>query len=256
MRYHAGYDQHAAAPPAAGVSLLLFVALAGGAALLFVVGRAVLRRRRLSAARKRARGPLPPAAKRVQGEARMLLARPDVLIAATKKTSFQPSAEVIEVALIDTAGTVRLDLVILPTGTITREATGAHGIDRDELQRLHAPHYRDVHSEIAAHLSAAEVVLAYDAPLEKRALHRTAAGYELELPDADWRCLRIAYSEFHGLADRKEGGLRRWTLAQAARREGIALAKPHLRALGDCRTILDLLHHLAGTTPGGRDRRA
>ena len=229
------------------VSVLLIIALAGAAVILLFGGRVLLRRRRTRAARKRARGPLPPAAQRVQGEARTLLGRPDVLIAATKKTSFQPSAEVIEVALIDTAGTVRLDLVVLPTGTITREATAAHGIDREELQRLNAPHYRDVHTEIAVHLSAAEVVLAYDAPLEQRALHRTAAGYELELPVADWRCVRIAYSEYHGLADRKEGGLRHWTLPQAARREGIPLAKPHLRALGDCRTILDLLHDLAGT---------
>ena len=98
----------------------------------------------------------------------MLLGRTDVLIAATRKTSFQPSAEVVEVSMIDTEGTVRLDLVLLPTGTITREATAAHGIDRDELQRLDAPHYRDVHTEIAAALAAAAVVLAYDAPLEKR----------------------------------------------------------------------------------------
>ena len=239
------------------MTLLLIVALAGAAVLLFFVGRVVLRGRRVRAARRRARGALPPAAKRVQGEARMLLGRTDVLIAATKKSSFQPSAEVIEVSMIDTTGTVRLDLVLLPTGTITGEATAAHGIDRDELQRLGAPHYRDAHTEIAAVLSAAEVVLAYDAPLEKRALHRTAAGYELELPDADWRCVRIAYSEYYGVAAKNEPGLRNWTLAQAAHREGIALAKPHLRALGDCRTILHLLETITGTeTNGDRDRRA
>ena len=237
------------------MTLLLVVALAGAAVLLFFVGRVVLRGRRVRAARKRSRGPLPPAAKRVQSEARSLLGRTDVLIAATKKTSFQPSAEVIEVSMIDTTGAVRLDMVLLPTGTITREAIAAHGIDRDELQRLGAPHYRDAHDQIAITLSAAAVVLAYDAPLEKRALHRTAAGYELQLPDADWRCLRIAYSEYHGLADRTEGGLRHWTLAQAARREGIALAKPHLRALGDCRTILHLLETITGTATDD-DRRA
>ena len=231
------------------MSPLLFIALAGGAVLLFLAVRVLPRRRRISAARKRARGPLPPAAKRVQGEARMLLGRTDVLIAATKKTSFQPSAEVVEVSMIDTAGTVRLDLVVLPTGTITREATAAHGIDRDELQRLDAPHYRDAHAEIAAALAGAAVVLAYDAPLEKRTLHRTAAGYELELPDADWRCVRIAYSEYHGIAAKKEDGLRHWTLPQAAHRVGIALGNPHLRALGDCRTMLSLLEAIAGS-PG------
>ena len=232
------------------MTVLLIVALAGAAVLLFFAGRVLMRRHRVRAARKRARGPLPPAAKRVQGEARMLLGRPDVLIAATKKTSFQPSAEVIEVSMIDTTGAVRLDRVIIPTGTITREAIAAHGIDRDELQRLGAPHYRDAHDEIATALSAAAIVLAYDAPLEKRALHRTAAGYELELPEADWRCVRIAYSEYHGVAATKEQGLRHWTLPQAAHREGIALGKPHLRALGDCRTILTLLQAI---TSSGQD---
>ena len=116
------------------------------------------------------------------------------------------------------------------------------GIDRAELQRLDAP-------EIAAALAGAAVVLAYDAPLEKRTLHRTAAGYELELPDADWRCVRIAYSEYHGIPAKKEDGLRHWTLPQAAHREGIALGNPHLRALGDCRTMLSLLEAIAGS-PG------
>ena len=171
----------------------------------------------------------------------MMLGRPDVLIAATKKTSFQPSAEVIEVSMIDTTGAVRLDRVILPTGTITREATAAHGIDRDEFA---AP--RCAALPRRARRDRGRAVRRGDRARLRRAAGEAgaaphAAGYELELPDADWRCLRIAYSEYHGLATGTEGGLRHWTLAQAARREGIALAKPHLRALGDCRTILDLL---------------
>ena len=237
------------------MSLLLFIALAGGLVLLYLAVHAVMHRRRIRAGRKRAQGPLPPAAKRAQGDARLLLGREDVLIAATKKTSFQPSAEVIEIAMIDTTGAVRLDRVMLPTGAVTREATAAHGIDRDELQRLHAPHYNDVHDEIAAALSAAKVVLAYDAPLEKRGLYRTAAGHELALPDVDWRCVRINYSEYADVPAKKEDGLRRWTLPQAARREGIPAGKPHLRALGDCRTILHLLETITGTA-ADNDRRA
>ena len=232
------------------MSLLLIIALAGGCALLYVATRAVVRRRRIRARMKRARGALPPAAERAQGEARSLLGRADVLIAASKKTSFQPSAEVIEIAMIDTTGRVRLDRVMLPTGAVTREATAAHGIDRDELQRLNAPHYHEVHDEIAAVLSTAKVVLAYDAPLERRGLYRTAASHELALPEVDWRCVRISYGEYSAVPDRKEGGMRRWTLSQAARREGIPVGKPHLRALGDCRTILSLL---AAITGNGQD---
>ena len=58
------------------MTLILIGALAGAAALLFLAGRVLMRRHRVRAARKRARGPLPPAAKRVQGEARVLLGRP------------------------------------------------------------------------------------------------------------------------------------------------------------------------------------
>ncbi len=234
---------------------LIIVALAGSGAFLYLVARAVVRRRRIRASRKRAQGPLPPAAKRAQDDARLLLGREDVLIAATKKTSFQPSAEVIEIAMIDTTGSVRLDRVMLPVGAVTREATAAHGIDRDELQRLNAPHYRDVHDEIATTISSAEVVLAYDAPLEQRGLYRTAGGHELVLPEVRWRCVRINYSEYAGVRARKEEGLRRWTLPQAARREGIPLGKPHLRALGDCRTILSLLEAITGTAGRNQHRR-
>ena len=163
------------------MSPFLIVTLLVALVVLFLVVRVVVRRRRIRASRKRARGPLPAAAQRAQERARELLGRNDVLIAATKTTSFQPSAEVIELSLIDTTGAVRLGRVMLPTGTITREAIAAHGLDRDELQRLRAPHYLDVHEEIEAALAAAAVVLAYDAPLEHRRLYRTAAGHEREL---------------------------------------------------------------------------
>lgn len=229
------------------MSPFLIVTLLVALGVLFLVVRVVVRRRRIRASRKRARGPLPAAAQRAQERARELLGRNDVLIAATKTTSFQPSAEVIELSLIDTTGAVRLDRVMLPTGTITREAIAAHGLDRDELQRLRAPHYLDVHEEIEAALAAAAVVLAYDAPLEHRRLYRTAAGHERELPEVPWECAQVLYAEY---ADKRSGtgtDSRRWTLSQALRREGVAAGKPHLRALGDCRTVLGLLQAITGS---------
>ena len=229
------------------MSLFLVVALVVALAVLYLVSRVVVRRRRVRASRKRARGPLPAPSQRAQERARELLGRSDVLIAATKTTSFQPSAEVIELSLIDTTGAVRLDRVMLPTGTITREAIAAHGLDRDELQRLQAPHYLDVHEEIEAALAAATVVLAYDAPLEHRRLYRTAAGHERELPDVTWECVQVIYAEYSGKGSGTGADSRRWTLSQAIRREGVPAGKPHLRALGDCRTVLGLLQAITGS---------
>jgi DNA polymerase III epsilon subunit-like protein len=235
------------------MSPFLVITLLVALGVLYPVARVVMRRRRIRASRKRARGPLPPAAQRAQDRARELLGRSDVLIAAAKTTSFQASAEVIELALIDTTGAVRLDRVMLPTGTITREAIAAHGIDRDELQRLHAPHYSEVHGEIEATLAAAAVVLAYDAPLERRRLYRTAAGHELELPEVGWECVQVIYAEYSGKRAGNGEGWQRWTLRQAAGREGIPIGKPHLRALGDCRTMLRLLQAITGSDdPAGR----
>ena len=229
------------------MSPFLIITLVLALGVLFLVARVVLRRRRISASRKRARGPLPEAAQRAQDRARELLGRSDVLIAATKTTSFQPSAEVIELSLIDTTGAVRLDRVMLPTGTITREAIAAHGLDRDELQRLQAPHYLDLHEEIETALAVATVVLAYDAPLEHRRLYRTAAGHERELPEVPWECTQVLYAEYSGTPAGKGPDSRRWTLSQAVRREGVPAGKPHLRALGDCRTVLGLLQAITGS---------
>ena len=233
------------------MSLFLVVALVVALGVLYLVSRVVVRGRRVRASRKRARGPLPPAAQRAQDRARELLGRSDVLIAATKTTSFQPSAEVIELSLVDTTGAVRLDRVMLPTGTITREAIAAHGLDREELQRLQAPHYLDAHEEIETVLAAATVVLAYDAPLEHRRLHRTAAGHERELPDVPWECVQVLYAEYSGKGSGTGADSRRWNLNQAIRREGVPAGKPHLRALGDCRTVLYLLQAITGSDDSG-----
>jgi hypothetical protein len=233
------------------MSPFLVITLLVALGVLYPVARVVMRRRRIRASRKRARGPLPPAAQRAQDRARELLGRSDVLIAAAKTTSFQASAEVIELALIDTTGAVRLDRVMLPTGTITREAIAAHGLDRDELQRLQASRYPAVHEEIAAVLAAAAVVLAYDAPLEHRRLYRTAVGHERELPEVPWECAQVLYAEYSGTRAGKGADLRRWTLSQAVRREGVPIAKPHLRALGDCLTTLRLLQAITGSGDSG-----
>ena len=227
------------------MTAFIFIGIAVGLGIVFLVARTVSRGRRVRASLKRARGPLAAASQHAQDQARALLGRSDVLIAATKTTSFQPSAEVVEVAMIDTTGAVRLDRVMLPTGHVTREATAAHGIDRDELQRLNAPRYPVVHGEIAAALAAAAVVLAYDAPLERRVLHRTAAGHELELPEVTWECVEVMYAEYYD--KRAPAGRRRWSLNHAATREGLPAAKPHLRALGDCRTTLELLQAITGS---------
>ena len=131
-----------------------------------------------------------------------------MLIAATKTTSFQPSAEVIELALVDTTGAVRLDRVMLPTGTITREAIAAHGLDRDELQRLRcAPLSATCTKRSRRPWPRLPWCWPTTRRLEHRRLYRTADGHERELPDVPWECVQVLYAEYSGSRAGKGDGL-------------------------------------------------
>ena len=64
-----------------------------------------------------------------------LVDREDVLVLDTETTGIGSSAEVIDLAVVDTTGTVRLDTLIMPNDNIPAEASAVHGLTRRMLQR-------------------------------------------------------------------------------------------------------------------------
>lgn len=172
-----------------------------------------------------------------------LLERDDVLILDTETTGLDGSAEVIDVALIDTRGATRLNSLAMPLRPVPRVASRIHGISDDMLHRHNAPAWPTLHRQLLPLLDEAALVLVYNAAYDRRLLQQTCALHGLALPDLAWRCAMNDYAAWHRA---RRGATRGYGLEQAFRREcGERIDQRH-RALSDCRMVLALMRSVAG----------
>ena len=160
------------------------------------------------------------------GELSDLLDRRDVLIVSTVTAGTGVREEVVETAVLDTTGVVRLDRSSLPAGGVPNGGR--------------ARPWPAVYGELVELLAAATLVVGYGAALHLRMLAQTAERHGLKkLPGTDWGCLMRRYTET------TSGQGAQWIeLATARTREGIA-APDNPGALEDARTTLQLLRILA-----------
>ena len=173
-----------------------------------------------------------------------LVDREDVLVLDTETTGIGSSAEVINLAVVDTTGTVRLDTLIMPNDNIPAEASAVHGLTRRMLQRAGAPRWPAVHGRLADALAGASVVLIYNAEFDTRVLRQTAARHgQLELPEFRTRCVMLEYAKYRNVPGRY--GDAKWhKLLEAAAYEGVPTGGAH-RALADAQITLGLVRAVA-----------
>ncbi|MCY4560707.1 MAG: 3'-5' exonuclease [Chloroflexi bacterium] len=173
-----------------------------------------------------------------QGETRLsdFVGRKDVLILDTETTGLYKSAEILEIAIIDTTGTMRYSAPVMPKGRVLTEASDIHGLTRRELRKLGAQPWPDHHHSIASLLEGA-VVIGWNIDFDVRMLHQTCDKYDLEPPVFRILDLLAVYRE-----RRKR---RRNRLTDAIRDEGLATTGDLHRAETDCRAVLAVLRKLA-----------
>ena len=160
------------------------------------------------------------------GELSELLDRSDVLVVSTLTAGSGVREEVVETAVLDTTGAVRLDSSRRPAGGGASEGP--------------ASPFRTVYGELVELLAAAKLVVGYSAARHMRMLAQTAERHGLKkLPAPDWGCLMRRYTETTA------GTGAEWIELTGARtREGIA-APDIPGALEDARTTLQILRMLA-----------
>ena len=201
------------------VAVVLSLALYGAGAVGWRLGRrSALREHGIEAKPVQREVPVRTRADRLVdlGELGGLLDRRDVLIVSTVTAGTGVREEVVETAVLDTTGVVRLD-----------HSTGARP-------------WPDIYGELVELLTAATVVVSYGAALHLRMLAQTAERHGLKkLPGTDWGCLMRRYTEAAA------GAGAQWIELDAARtREDIA-APATPGALEDARTALQILRILA-----------
>ena len=162
-----------------------------------------------------------------------LLDRRDVLIVDTETTGLDGTAEIIEIAMLDTTGEPHFEALALPAGRVPAAAAAVHGLTREALEAGGARPWPAIHGAVVERLLEARYVLAWNAPFDRRMLQQTAKRHGLPPTRCTWLDLLPDYR-----AMRKGRGRNR--LEQAAAREEVTAGTAH-RAMGDCRTVLAVM---------------
>ncbi|HYD60556.1 MAG TPA: 3'-5' exonuclease [Noviherbaspirillum sp.] len=162
--------------------------------------------------------------------AAMLLAQ-NALFLDTETTGLDEGAEIIEIAILDSAGAVLLESLVRPTIPIPADATAIHGLTDADLEA--APTWPAI-APVVAEILDRRLVVAHNAGFDSRMLRQTCRRFGLEAPAATWLCTMQMLTEWNG---------GRWPkLGEAARLAGADLRNlPRHRARYDaeiCRRIL------------------
>ena len=174
-----------------------------------------------------------------------LLNRDDVVIVDTETTGFGRSAEVIQVAALDTKGNTLLEALALPEEDIPASATRVHGWSLRKLEHNGAKPWAAVAPGLAACLENASIVLAWNAPFDKHLIAQTFVRHDLPVPRCEGRCCMQMHRSLH------RGG--KSTLENAAREAGVYFGVSH-DALADCQTVLAIMRAAVNSGPGDQTR--
>lgn len=160
------------------------------------------------------------------------------LILDTETTGLGDEDEIVEIAVIDAAGTLEFSALVKPSKSIPAETTRVHGIT-DEIVASARP-WREVwsvvHSLVGSY-SLPAPVLAYNSDFDRRLIGQTCRISRLDDRLSSWYCLMNMWMEFHAL--------RRWSrLENVCRQIGVEVGGH--RALGDARAAREVLRWLAG----------
>lgn len=165
--------------------------------------------------------------------ARDMLARDDVCILDTETTDLY--GQVIELAIIDLAGTVLYDGRIKPTVEISEGAQNVHGITMEML--ADAPTFADEYERVKALMGQYRTVLIYNAQFDDAVLRVTCEAHNLPELEYESECLMEAYAVY----------CQQWSDYHRSYRWQ-PLGGGH-SALSDCRAALATLREMAKEEP-------
>jgi DNA polymerase-3 subunit epsilon len=150
----------------------------------------------------------------------------NALILDTETTGLDDAAEIIEVALIDTQGSIYWNTRLRPRATSWPDAQAIHGIA--PVHVAHACTLPQMYNALTALLAQHEVVI-YNAAFDTRLLAQSCAAWNLAPIAFIAHCAMNQYTNYH-----KQ---KRW----------LRLPAGDHTALGDCWAVLRVLHQMANS---------
>lgn len=155
------------------------------------------------------------------------------IILDTETTGLRPTDEIIQLAVIETDGSVLFNANIKPTKRkrIPKEATQLHGLTMDALKDC--PTFHELSKSLKKAIGRRRIVT-YNAEFDRRLFKQTyqlAGGF---LPKGNWECAMLEYARFVGQWNDYYGNYK-WHKLEGG---------DHT-ALGDCLATLDLIRAMA-----------
>ncbi len=161
----------------------------------------------------------------------------------TETTGTDPSAEIIEISVVDQDGSILIDTLLKPRGKIDPGARRVHGIGVEML--TDAPRWNVVWPQVEAALQGRYVGifnLDFDLRMMKQSHQRFWMPWEQ--PKGNFFCIMKLYAKFYGDWNSKYGNYRWQSLDNARRQCGLQLPNTH-RAVDDTLLARAVLHFMA-----------
>jgi DNA polymerase-3 subunit epsilon len=163
----------------------------------------------------------------------------------TETTGMGPTAEIIEIAVVDHDGSLLFQSLVKPKGQIEPDAMRVHGITPAKLEG--APNWKEVWPQVEAVLAGRQVGV-YNSEFDLRMMKQSHQKYWLswQFPESNFFCIMKLYARFYGEWDARRGSYRWQSLDLAGQQCRIPLLNSH-RAAEDARLARALLRHIAET---------
>ena len=123
--------------------------------------------------------------------AREMVANPDVVFPDTETTGLGRDAEVVDLAIVDLAGTPIVDQLVRPLRPIPADAIFIHGISNRDVAE--APLWSQIAPDVR-NLLHRRTIVAYNAPFDRAMVDQCNTLAGLHAIDASWFCAMRAFT--------------------------------------------------------------
>lgn len=165
----------------------------------------------------------------------------DFLVFDTETTGLDNNAEICEISIVRSNGTIIYDKLIRPTTPISIDAASITGINNDLVKN--EPLWADVY-EVVREILNNNLIVTYNATFDRKLLHQSDRASGLAEFDycqsSQWYCAMTAFAERYGEFNRYHGNYKWQRLTTAVDFYSLKRQEAH-RAMGDALMTLDLV---------------
>jgi DNA polymerase III subunit epsilon len=152
----------------------------------------------------------------------------------TETTGLGSSDQVIEIAIINAAGSALCDGLLRPTYPIGEGAMAVHRITEEMVSK--APTFAEAWPDIERVIDGRKII-AWNAAFDARMIQQTAMAHKIILKNIDFYCAMKGYTDYCNF--------QKWArLTEACAALGIDFRQDH-RAIGDIRATLEVIRAVA-----------